>query len=52
MLKCLILLSFIGHAFGQWQFNSFEVYENGGSDEFVTDVSFFFVLISIHFCKI
>jgi len=38
MLKCLILLSFIGLALGQWQFNSFEVYENGGSDEFVTDL--------------
>ena len=50
MLKFLILLSFICHAFGQWQFNSFEVYENGGSDEFVTDVSFLFVKISVHFC--
>ena len=40
MLKCLILLSFIGFAFGQWRFNSYKVYENGGPNEFVDDVSF------------
>ena len=40
MLKCLILLSFIGVAFGQWRFNIFEVDENGGPGEVVVDVSF------------
>jgi len=38
MLKCLILLSFIGFAFGKWQFNIFEVDENGGPGEVVVDL--------------
>ena len=45
MLKYLVLLSFFGLALGQWQFNSFSVYENMPPTKPVADVSVLFVII-------
>ena len=48
MFKYLILLSLVHLSFGQWQFNSFDVWENTQPDEPIADVSFYyFILITI-----
>ena len=44
MLKYLILFSFIGLSFGQWQFNSFDVWENTQPKQPIADVSFIILI--------
>ena len=43
MLKYLILLSFFHLSFGQWQFNSFDVWENTQPKQLIADVSFIYL---------